>query len=65
MFIPLTCTKPRCPTTEFLLQDNPSRFVLFPIQHHSIWNMYKKHEVRPQLALFSFPPFFPLGNSLP
>lgn len=29
---------------EFLLEDNPNRFVLFPIQHHEIWEMYKKHE---------------------
>jgi len=29
---------------EYLLQDNPNRFVLFPIQHKEIWEMYKKHE---------------------
>jgi ribonucleoside-diphosphate reductase subunit M2 len=29
---------------EPLLRDNPSRFVLFPIQHHDIWSMYKKAE---------------------
>ncbi|MCB0347878.1 MAG: ribonucleotide-diphosphate reductase subunit beta [Bdellovibrionales bacterium] len=29
---------------EFLLKANPNRFVLFPIQHDSIWNMYKKAE---------------------
>jgi len=29
---------------EFLLKENPQRFVLFPIQHDSIWEMYKKHE---------------------
>jgi len=29
---------------EFLLKENPQRFVLFPIQHNSIWEMYKKHE---------------------
>ena len=27
---------------EPLLQENPDRFVLFPIQHHDIWAMYKK-----------------------
>jgi len=25
-----------------LLQDNPHRFVLFPIQHNNIWRMHKK-----------------------
>jgi ribonucleoside-diphosphate reductase beta chain len=29
---------------EFLLISNPKRFVLFPIQHDEIWQMYKKHE---------------------
>ncbi|KAI5460022.1 ribonucleotide reductase [Mariannaea sp. PMI_226] len=29
---------------EPLLQENPHRFVLFPIQYHEIWQMYKKHE---------------------
>ena len=29
---------------EPLLQDNPSRFVLFPIKYHDIWHMYKKAE---------------------
>jgi ribonucleoside-diphosphate reductase beta chain len=28
---------------EVLLKENPQRFVLFPIQHAQIWNMYKKH----------------------
>jgi ribonucleoside-diphosphate reductase beta chain len=27
---------------EQLLKENPSRFVLFPIKHDDIWNMYKK-----------------------
>merc|ERR1719343_1424796 len=27
-----------------LLQENPRRWVLFPIQYHSIYEMYKKHE---------------------
>lgn len=29
---------------EFLLKSNPNRFVLFPIQHDAIWQMYKKAE---------------------
>merc|ERR1719424_1848744 len=29
---------------ETLLKENKSRFVLFPIQHKNIWEMYKKHE---------------------
>lgn len=29
---------------EPLLQEHPNRFVLFPIQYHEIWQMYKKHE---------------------
>ncbi|WP_027001520.1 ribonucleoside-diphosphate reductase small subunit [Hugenholtzia roseola] len=32
------------PTTEPLLTDNPNRFVLFPIQHSDIWELYKKAE---------------------
>ncbi len=28
---------------EPLLQDNPNRFVIFPIQHADIWKMYKDH----------------------
>lgn len=28
---------------EPLLQENAQRFVLFPIQYHSIYEMYKKH----------------------
>jgi ribonucleoside-diphosphate reductase subunit M2 len=27
-----------------LLKENPSRWVMFPIQHPAIWEMYKKHE---------------------
>ena len=30
--------------TEPILEDNPNRFVLFPIQHNDIWNFYKKSE---------------------
>ncbi|KAL1880491.1 hypothetical protein VTK73DRAFT_5878 [Phialemonium thermophilum] len=29
---------------EPLLQENPGRFVLFPIKYHEIWQMYKKAE---------------------
>jgi ribonucleoside-diphosphate reductase beta chain len=29
---------------EPILQDNPNRFVLFPIQHMDIWNMYKTQQ---------------------
>lgn len=29
---------------EPLLEENPNRFVLFPIQHDDIWNFYKKSE---------------------
>jgi len=29
---------------EPLLRENPNRFVLFPIQYHDIWQMYKKAE---------------------
>lgn len=30
------------PTIEPLLMENPRRFVIFPIQYHDIWQMYKK-----------------------
>jgi ribonucleoside-diphosphate reductase beta chain len=30
------------PTEELLLQNDPSRFVLFPIRHNEIWKMYKQ-----------------------
>ena len=29
---------------EPLLRPNPKRFVLFPIQYHEVWQMYKKAE---------------------
>ena len=29
---------------EPILTENPKRFVLFPIQHNDIWQMYKKAE---------------------
>ena len=30
--------------TEPILEDNPNRFVLFPIEHNDIWSFYKKSE---------------------
>jgi len=27
-----------------LLKENPRRWVMFPIQYHEVWEMYKKHE---------------------
>ena len=30
--------------TEPLLEENPNRFVLFPIQHRDLWELYKTHE---------------------
>ena len=35
-------------SNEPILMPNPHRFVLFPIRHHAVWEMYKKHEVRVQ-----------------
>ncbi|WBR61433.1 ribonucleoside-diphosphate reductase [Drosophila suzukii associated hytrosavirus 1] len=32
------------PSIEPLLKENPRRFVVFPIQYHDIWAMYKKAE---------------------
>ena len=29
---------------ELILQENPNRFVIFPIQHRDIWEMYKNQE---------------------
>merc|ERR550537_1748238 len=31
-------------SSEPLLKENPSRWVMFPIQYPEIWEMYKKHE---------------------
>ena len=28
--------------TEKILQENPGRFVLFPIKHHDIWKYYNQ-----------------------
>jgi ribonucleotide reductase beta subunit family protein with ferritin-like domain len=43
---PMTMTTPAAVQTssEPLLTENPNRFVLFPIKHPNIWEMYKKHE---------------------
>ncbi len=30
--------------TEKILQENPGRFVLFPIKHNDIWKYYKQQE---------------------
>lgn len=30
--------------TERILQDNPGRFVLFPIEHNDLWKLYKQQE---------------------
>ncbi len=30
--------------TEPILVENPDRFVVFPIEHHDIWEFYKKHQ---------------------
>lgn len=29
---------------EKILEENPNRFVIFPIQHHDLWDFYKKAE---------------------
>ncbi|MGJ8683324.1 MAG: ribonucleotide-diphosphate reductase subunit beta [Nonlabens sp.] len=31
-------------TVEPILVDNPDRFVIFPIQHHDLWEWYKKQQ---------------------
>lgn len=36
--------RPKIMQIEPLLQDNPNRFVLFPIKYNDIWKMYKKAE---------------------
>ena len=30
------------PVIEPILRENKNRFVIFPIQHHDIWQWYKK-----------------------
>lgn len=34
--------KKHMPTLEPILEENKDRFVLFPISHHAVWQMYKK-----------------------
>ena len=46
-------------TIEPILQDNPNRFVLFPIKYHKIWEMYKK-----QMGLFWTAEEIDLGKDL-
>lgn len=31
-------------TEEPMLKENPNRFVIFPIEHKDLWDMYKKHQ---------------------
>lgn len=38
---------------EPLLQENPRRFVMFPIEHSDIWQFYKKAEGQCPARLFS------------
>jgi len=42
---PAKVKKQRCKSDENepLLQENPNRFVMFPVQDMEIWDMYKKH----------------------
>uniref|UniRef100_A0AAY5EBY1 Ribonucleoside-diphosphate reductase subunit M2 n=1 Tax=Electrophorus electricus TaxID=8005 RepID=A0AAY5EBY1_ELEEL len=40
----LSNLKPKPTLEEPLLKENPCRFVIFPIQYHDIWQMYKKAE---------------------
>lgn len=30
-------------TCEYLIRENPGRFVMFPIKHHDIWESFQKH----------------------
>ena len=41
--MPTTPTHP-LDAEEYLLQENKKRFVLFPIKHPQVWEMYKKAE---------------------
>jgi len=40
----MTTTQLQTATIEPLLEENPNRFVLFPIHYPDIWSMYKKAE---------------------
>ena len=35
-------------TVEPIPQENENRFVIFPIQHHDIWEWYKKMSIGQQ-----------------
>jgi len=37
-------TQTQGPVPEPLLTENPHRFVLFPLQYHDVWQMYKKQQ---------------------
>ena len=56
----LTSVTPEMEEDEPLLVENDARFVLFPIQHHDIWAMYKKHEVCTYISIFPYQYFFVL-----
>ncbi len=43
-FQPKAVKKSSSEEEEPLLKENPRRFVIFPIQYHDIWQMYKKAE---------------------
>ena len=44
IFYQLTKPAKEVSEVEPLLKDNPRRFVIFPIEYHDIWQMYKKAE---------------------
>ncbi len=39
---------------EPLLRENPRRFVMFPVEHHDIWQFYKKAEGMEPILLPSY-----------
>lgn len=47
--ISLTDNVKVCVSEEPLLSQNKRMFI-FPIQHHQVWEMYKKHEVMQPLC---------------
>jgi ribonucleoside-diphosphate reductase subunit M2 len=52
-------TESSSPINEPLLEENPNRFVLLPIQYHDIWKMYKE-----QMACFWTPDEIDLGQDV-
>lgn len=40
---PTSATTATPPAKEILLEENPNRHVIFPIEHHDIWAKYKQH----------------------